>query len=327
MISEAGAGIVVTSRSFGSGDADPEGMLREAGLEVVRADPGHDPEKLGESLSRAVAWIAGAAPVDDRHLSLAPNLKVLARYGVGCDAVDLKAAARLGVVVTNTPGANVEAVADHAVALMLACLRRLLGGDRAVRRSEYPSLRGRELGALTVGLVGFGRIGRAVARRLLGGFGSRVIVHDPFVASRRVEEAGAEPVGTLVDLARTADIVSLHLPGGSGTIVDAVLLGQMRRGVVLVNTARGDLIDEGAVADALAEGQLSAAGLDVLAASPASGSPLLRAPNVLLTPHVAAQTVQAIDKMGMMAAAEVIRVVGGEEPINRVNNLGEDEGG
>jgi D-3-phosphoglycerate dehydrogenase / 2-oxoglutarate reductase len=306
--------VVVTARSFGSGDADPAGLLQKVGLRVANADPAHDQAVLEETLSAAVAWIAGTSPIDDRHLAAAPKLKIVARYGTGYDSVDLAAAARRGVIVTNTPGANAEAVADHTVGLMLATLRHLVAGDRASRDGIRLPLRGRELGALTVGIVGFGIIGRAVARRLIGGFGSRVVAYDPFVAPERVREVGIEPVGDLSGLARVADVLTLHMPGGGGAVVDAAFLSRMRPGAVLINTARGDLLDEQAVASALAERRLAAAAVDVLASEPATSSPLLDAPNAIVTPHVAAQTTQAIDRMGMMAAEEVVRVLAGKAP-------------
>src|SRR5918999_777508 len=310
----AGPSVVVTARSFGSGDADPAGLLRKAGLRVARADPAHDHAALEETLSAAVAWIAGTSPVDDRHLAAAPKLKIVARHGTGYDAVDLAAATRRGVLVTNTPGANAEAVADHTVGLMLAALRHLVAGSRASREGIRSVLRGRELGALTVGIVGFGYIGRAVARRLIGGFGSRMLAYDPYIAPERAREAGVEPVGDLSGLARAAHVLTLHMPGGGGAVVDAAVLRQMRPGAVLINTARGDLLDEEAVAGALAEGRLAAAAVDVPGSEPATSSPLLDAPNAIVTPHVAAQTTQAIDRMGMMAAEEVVRVLAGDAP-------------
>jgi D-3-phosphoglycerate dehydrogenase len=303
--------VLVTTRSFGSGDADPVGLLESASLKVVRAAADHDPDSLRGRLAAAAAWIAGNAPVEERHLALAPDLKVIARYGAGVDSVDLAAAERRGITVTNTPGANTEAVADHAVGLMIAALRHFLAGDRAVRSGERPVLRGRELRALTVGLVGFGNIGKAVARRLVGGFGSRVAAYDPYVSPAEMRGMKVEPVA-LDELAAASDVLSLHLPGGSGPLIDKTFLRSMKPGAVLVNTARGDLLDERAVARALSEGQLAAAACDVLTSEQEGESPLLAAPNTLLTPHVAAQTVQAIDRMGMMAAEEVVRVLAGE---------------
>jgi D-3-phosphoglycerate dehydrogenase len=306
--------VVVTARSFGSGNADPAALLREAGLRVIRADPNHDYAALEGPLSAAVAWIAGTSPIGDRHLAAAPSLRIVARYGAGFDSVDLAAATERGIVVTNTPGANAESVADHAVGLMLAALRHLIPGDKASRDGVRPSLWGRELGALTVGIVGFGNVGLAVARRLAGGFGSRVLTYDPFVAPERLREAGVEPVADLADLVSMVDVLTLHMPGGGKPVVDGALLESMRPGAVLINTARGDLLDEEAVAGALFEGRLGGVAIDVLASEPAMASPLLDVPNVIVTPHIAAQTTEAMDRMGMGAAEEVVRVLAGEAP-------------
>ena len=308
------AGVVlVTTRSFGAGDADPAGVLAAAGLRVVRGPVDHDPAALAQPLGEAVAWIAGTAPVTARHLDVAPRLRVVARYGTGVDAVDLHAARARGIVVTNTPGANAEAVADYTVALMLAALRHLVDQDRAARTGRWQAQRGRELGALTVGLVGFGAVGRGVARRLAG-FGATVLVHDPYVAPDELQTAGVQPVPELAALAARAQLVSLHLPGGGRPIVDTAFLAHLPAGAMLVNTARGDLVDEAAVAAALAEGRLGAAAVDVLASEPAAASPLLDAPNTIVTPHAAGQTVEAIDRMGMTAAEEVVRVLAGKAP-------------
>jgi D-3-phosphoglycerate dehydrogenase / 2-oxoglutarate reductase len=306
--------VLVTPRAFGAGDADPEAGLRAAGLDVVRGAPDHDLAALADALGRAVAWIAGAAPVRAEHLDAAPRLRIIARFGTGTDAVDLAAAAARGIVVARTPGANAESVADHAVGLMLAALRHVVAADRAVRAGEWKlAARGRELGALTVGIVGYGAVGRAVGRRIRAGFGSRVLAHDPFLASAD----GARLVG-LEELVAAADVISLHLPGGDAPLVDAALLARVRPGAVLVNTARGSLLDEAAVADALRSGRLGGVAVDVLAREPATDSPLLGAPNVTVTPHVASQTTQAIDRMGMESVAEVLRVLRGEPVLNPV---------
>jgi D-3-phosphoglycerate dehydrogenase / 2-oxoglutarate reductase len=309
--------VLVTPRSFGAGDADPAGVLAAAGLRVVRGPTDHDPATLAELLGGAVAWIAGTAPVTAGHLDLAPHLRVVARYGTGVDAVDLHAARARGIVVTNTPGANAEAVADYTVALMLAALRHVVDQDRAVRTGRWQARRGRELGALTVGLVGFGAVGRGVARRLAG-FGATVLVHDPYVPADELRAAGVQPAPEVAALAATAQLVSLHLPGGGRPVVDAAFLAQLPAGAVLVNTARGDLLDEAAVAAALAGGRLGAAAVDVLASEPAATSPLLHAPNAIVTPHAAGQTVEAIDRMGMTAAEEVVRVLVGKPPLHPV---------
>jgi D-3-phosphoglycerate dehydrogenase len=309
--------VLVTSRSFGSGHADPAAALAARGLEIRRGDHGHDVEALAAELATAVGWIAGTGPIDARHLDLAPNLRVIARYGVGVEAVDLAAAAAHSVTVTNTPGANAESVADHALALMLAAARHLVTGDRSARAGDWSARPGRELSALTIGIVGFGRIGQALAHRLVHGFGARVLVHDPYIKPEAVHAAGAKPCG-LAALAQQADVLSLHVPGGGQPLIDAELLATMRPGAILVNTARGDLLDEAAVAAALTEGRLGALAVDVLGTEPAADSPVLDAPNVIVTPHLAAQTAEAVDRMGTMAADEVLRILSGDPPLNPV---------
>jgi D-3-phosphoglycerate dehydrogenase len=312
------AQVIATSRSFGAVSREPIAILERAGLTWVRADTTHRLEDIAASLAHAVAWIAGTAPVTAAHMDLAPDLQVIARYGTGVDSVDLAAAAARGVIVTNTPGANAEAVADHTIALLLAALRHVVPGDQAMRAGQYPALRGRELGALTVGLLGFGRVGRGVARRLVGGFGARVLAYDPFVAPEVVRAGLAEPVAEVAHLASQVDVLSLHLPAADRSVVDATLLGLVRPGCILINTARGDLLDEAAVAAALQRGQLGAAALDVLADEVGLRSPLLDAPRTIITPHLGAQTVEAIDRMGCMAADEVVRVLAGQTPLFRV---------
>ena len=307
--------VLVTSRSFSTGTCDLVARLQAAGLDVTRGPAGHDLSALGEALGRAVGWIAGTGPITAEHLERAPRLRVLARYGVGVEAVDLAAAAARGVVVTNTPGANSEAVADHALALLLARVRDISPGDRRVRLGDWSVRRGRELGSLTVGVLGFGRIGQGVARRLAG-FGTTVLAHDPFLDDERIRAAGAEPVAA-DELPARCDAVTLHAPGGH-RVVDGRWLDRARDGLVLVNTARADLVDEDAVAAALRSGRLAGYAADTLAAEGRGAqSPLLAADLadlVVITPHTGAQTVEAVDRMGMAATADLLAVLAGAAP-------------
>jgi D-3-phosphoglycerate dehydrogenase len=312
--------VVVTSRSFGSGSRDVEAELREASVTVLRCGPGHDLAELREPLSHAVAWIAGTGPINRAHLELAPGLMVIARYGVGVDGIDIDAANERGVLVTNTPGANADSVADYALALLLAATRHIVDGDRAARAGDFSARQGREISALTIGIIGFGRIGRALAARLVGGFGARVLVHDPYVGDDAIVASQCTP-RSLRELVEEVDAISLHLPGGGAPLVDGELLSHVRRGAILINTARADLLDEAAVAVALENGTLVAVAADVLSGEHGAASPLMQAPNVLATPHLAAQTVQSVDRMGSMATSEVLRVLRGESPIHRVPGL------
>ncbi|MDQ0615056.1 D-3-phosphoglycerate dehydrogenase [Microbacterium sp. W4I4] len=311
--------ILVTSRSFSDGDLDLVDRAALAGHRIMRGPAHHDLTELRALLHGADAWIAGTGPVTEAHLAAGPKLKVIARYGVGYEAVDLAAAAARGIPVTNTPGANADAVADHAVGLMLAALRTIPDGDHRVREGDWSVRRGRELGAATVGIVGFGRIGQGVAKRL-SGFGPRILASDPFVAEDVVRAAGAEPM-SLDDLFRTADVITLHAPGGQ-RLVDATRLSGIRRGTVLVNTARPDLVDESALALAVGDGTLAAYAADTLDGdTAASASPLLSAEladRVIVTPHLAAQTTQAVDNMGRMSLDDVIAVLRGDAPAHLV---------
>lgn len=309
--------VVVTSRSFGTGSLDVEAELEEAGLAVLRCGPRHDLDELREPLSHAVAWIAGTGPISRAHIALAPRLAVIARYGVGVDSIDIDAATEHGVCVTNTPGANADSVADYALALLLAAARHIVDGDCAMRAGDFSTRPGREISALTIGIIGFGRIGRAVAARIVGGFGARVLVHDPYVDADAIIASQCTP-RSLHELASEADAISLHLPGGGAPLVDSRLLSRLRRGTILINTARADLLDEAAVGAALANGTLHAVAADVLGDEHGAPSPLLRSPNVIATPHLAAQTVQAVDRMGSMATSEVLRVLRGEPPVHPV---------
>ncbi|WP_396667987.1 NAD(P)-dependent oxidoreductase [Microbacterium sp. R86528] len=312
--------VLVTSRSFNDGDVDLMSRAAEAGHEIIRGPSHHDLASLAPLLQTADAWVAGTGPVTARHLDLSPRLKVIARYGVGTEAVDVDAATRRGIAVTNTPGANSEAVADHAVGLMLTTLRSIVDGDRRVRQGDWSVRRGRELGALNVGILGFGRIGQGVARRLAG-FGSTVMAFDPFMPAPRIAELGAKPA-SIEELFHAADVITLHAPGGQ-VLVTAERLSWLRPGALIVNTARADLVDEDAVATALREGTLAGYAADVLNGDTAgSDSPLLAADisgNVVVTPHLAAQTTQAVDNMGSMALDNAFAVLAGEVPLHPVN--------
>lgn len=311
--------ILVTSRSFSDGDLDLVSRAAQAGHRILRGPAHHDLDELRSLLHGADAWIAGTGPITDKHLDAAPKLKIIARYGVGTESVDLDAARRRGIPVTNTPGANADAVADHAVGLMLTALRFVADGDRRVREGDWAVRRGRELGAATVGIVGFGRIGQGVAKRL-SGFGPRIVAADPFLPTEAISAHGAEPV-ELDELFRIADVITLHAPGGQ-LLVDAGRLARMRRGTVLVNTARGDLVDEKAVAEALRDGILASFAADTLDGDTAAqASPLLApalADRVIITPHLGAQTTQAVDNMGALSLDDVIAALTGSEPVHLV---------
>lgn len=311
--------VLVTSRSFGSGDKPLVAQMNEAGVENLSGPSHHAVGEIREALAKAEGWIAGTGPILKEHLDAAPHLKVIARYGVGTDAIDLAEAERRNITVTNTPGANSHAVADLTIGLVLEGLRHLSTASQNLRQGNWEAVPGRELGALTVGIAGLGRIGQGVAKRLTG-FGTRVIAYDPFADDSVFVEHGVE-AAEWESLVSQSEVITLHAPGGEQLVTPDTLALTTAK-TVLVNTARADLIDEHAVAEALRGDRLGFYVADVLhTEGRASTSPLLAADladRVTLTPHIAAQTVQAIDEMGSMAWANVHAVLNGKDALHPV---------
>jgi D-3-phosphoglycerate dehydrogenase / 2-oxoglutarate reductase len=301
--------VLVTSRSFSSGSGDLIGELTAAGADVIHGPVDHDLPTLSSVLSRTTAWIAGTGPITRSHIVAAPNLRLIARYGVGVDAVDLDAAADLGVVVTNTPGANTDAVADHALALTLALLRHIVPANRDARAQRWRPRLGREVASLDIGVVGFGHIGRSFSARMLA-LGSTVSAYDPLLTARDLAAAGVKPTA-LADLS-SCDVVSLHAPGGR-VLIDADWLADVKPGLLLVNTARASLVDEAAIADALRRGALGGYAADDLGPDPTDSThPVLAddlADIVVVTPHCAAQTEEAVDTMSTSVTRAVLAVL------------------
>ena len=268
----------------------------------------------------ADGYIAGLDHVDASVIKAAGRLKVIARYGVGVDRVDVKAATKKGIVVTNTPGANSVAVAELAIALMLALARQVCQANQATRAGEWPRFSGVGLRGKTVGLVGFGAIGREVASRLKS-FGCRILVSDPCATREAGERSGVELV-PVEDLLRSSDFVSLHAalnPSTSG-MVDHAFLRKMKRGAFIVNTARGELIDEEALRHALEQGHVRGTALDCfIKEPPGPDHPLFCLPQVIVTPHTGAHTDEATNTMGRMSLEACLAVLRGERPPDVVN--------
>lgn len=318
----AGPGrVLVTWMDFDPQDPQTGTRLRDAGLELHLAPKrgSRGPTELAQLVSDAVAAIVSTDPFDRGVIAAARDLRVISRVGVGTDSIDLEAATEAGIVVTTTPGANRETAADHAVALILAAIRRVVEHDRSVRRGEWSragALTPWEIHRATVGLVGFGAIGRAVARRLAG-FEVTLLVADPALSS-----ADGHELVDLDELLGRADVVSLHLPLNDDThrIVDGVALGRMRRDAILVNTSRGGLVDEAALADALRDGALRAAALDVFADEPHVPPALAALPNIVLTPHIGGLSERSIRRMTERATENVLRVLSGTPDLATVAN-------
>ncbi|WP_052890120.1 phosphoglycerate dehydrogenase [Thermogemmatispora carboxidivorans] len=309
--------VLVTSRSFGVDDASLREDL-EAAVKEVRYNPYGRALTL-EELRRAVGdvdgIIAGSEKIDASVFAAAPRLRVIARYGVGVDNIDLAAAREHGVVVTNAPGANAEAVAELTIGFLFALSRSLSRIDRAVHAGQWPSLQGHEVGGKVVGLLGLGRIGQGVARRALA-LGCTVMAYDPCINQAFVDNYKVH-VAPLNEVVAQAHFLSLHLPLTAETrgLVDRSLLERMRPGSYLINTARGELLVEEDLLWALESGPLRGAALDTLCDEPPPADhPFLGREDIILTSHVGAHTTEAARAVGRIALSELLAVLSGQAP-------------
>ena len=298
--------------------AHPEhvGALTAAGIEVRWNDRGRvlSESELIERLDGVAATIAGLERYSERVFAAAPALKVVARMGVGYEHVDVGAATRHGVAVAMAFGTNHDAVADHALALIAATAHRIAAYDRRVRDGRWGTLLHGRLHEATVGIVGFGRIGRAVAKRCLG-FSMNVLVSDPVADADTVARLGYRLV-ELDELMRQSDFVTLHAPLTPDTrhLIDARRLALMKPGAILINTARGGLVDETALVDALQRGQVAGAGLDVFEVEPLPDGPLRHLEQVVLTPHVGGLSAASLQAMAGRSAENIIALLRGRDP-------------
>ena len=299
----------------------PDGVdrLNDAGIDVVHASA-PDMPSVAREIGDATAVITRNAGLDRRAIDAAPRLKVIGNHGVGLDPVDVARATELGVCVVSTPGANAQSVAELAVALALAVAKQIRSADAATRGGDFgfkyrSSIR--ELHGKTVGVVGFGRIGRRTAEIFSSGFQMRCVIYAPTASDEAIAAVGGRRASTLEDLLEYSDVVTLHLPLRPGTrhMLGASAFERCRSDAILINTARGDLVDEDALVRALREGRLSGAGLDVYATeSMPSDHPLFSLDNVVVTPHVGGSSIEAARRTALQVADQVIDVLGGRRP-------------
>jgi phosphoglycerate dehydrogenase-like enzyme len=290
-------------------------------LERYELSKTRDPSVLAEGIAGAWATVAGVEPYTADVFRATSTLKAVLRWGTGSDAIDIAAATEAGVAVITTPGVNAEAVADMALALMLACIRRLPALDDAVRTGTWrPKNPTGDLAGATVGVVGLGAIGRAVTRRLRG-FGCRVLALEPYPD----EDFCAEHEVELTDLESMlprVDVLTLHAPANetSRRLIGAEELARLQPHVVLINTARGELLDQAALADALSHGVIAAAGLDVFEHEPvAPDDPILSAPNAILSGHISSYTQLGLERTKQALVANLRAAVDGRLPESCLN--------
>ncbi|WP_182086297.1 hydroxyacid dehydrogenase [Aureimonas sp. ME7] len=295
-------------------------LLNRNDIDVFFSPPYDAPEIVAERACELAvdAIMVRQGKVNDLVIGASPKLKLIVKHGVGIDNIDVASAARRGIPVLRSLNSNSLAVAEHTIALALTLLKEVTWLDPAVKRGEWPkpTFTGRDIAGSVIGLVGFGAIGRETGR-LAEALGMEVTVHDPMAAPGAIEAAGHTRADRLDDLLASADIVSLHCPLTQATrhLIDAPRLARMKPTAFLVNTARGGIVDEAALAEALVERRIAGAALDSFASEPpAPDSPLWDLPNLVATPHIGGVTAGSARAMAEIAARHIIDVLDGKAP-------------
>lgn len=301
--------VLITPRSFGKSSSKPLDLLKEKGYEVVQNPYGRimTREEMMKHIVDVDGIIVGVDPLDREVLACGKRLKAISKYGVGTDNIDVEYAKEKNIPVMRTVGANAEAVADFTFALMLAVARRIVEIDAGCRKLNWNKITSIEVHGKTLGLIGLGAIGKKVARRAAG-FDMKVLAFDTFKDEVYAKENGITYV-TLEELLKESDFISLHLPLTDETrnLISYEQFKMMKPMAVIVNTARGGIIDENALLWALKEKRIWGAGIDVFEEEPPKNSELLKMDNIVIGSHCAASTYEAIEKMGMMAAENLIQ--------------------
>jgi len=317
--------ILVTPTSFHRDKKSKAKDLLEQFADEIVYNPYGRPlneDEIVHLLEGVDGYIAGLDYITARVIEQAPEtLKVISRYGAGYDRVDVKAAAKKGIVVTNTPEVNSQSVAELAFGLMLCLARRIPALDGKVKAGEWPRMTGIELYKKTLGVVGLGAVGKRVAM-MAKGFSMDILAYDPYIDRTFARDKGIKEA-TFEELIGNSDFISLHLPLNESTrnIIDEKAIEKMKQGAVIINTSRGGLIDEKAAYRALKSGKLGGLGLDAFEKEPPGESPLFELNNVVATPHAGAHTAEAIENMGMLAVRNLIDVLSGKECKHVVNNM------
>ncbi|MEE8456528.1 MAG: phosphoglycerate dehydrogenase, partial [Acidimicrobiia bacterium] len=289
--------------------------------EVVDAVQMSRDELMGLMGDASALIVRSATRVDRELIEAAPGLKVVGRAGSGVDNIDLEAATEHGVMVVNAPNANTISAAEHTMALLLAQARRVPEADRSLREGRWDRKKfsGVELHGKTLGVLGLGKIGTLVAQRA-SSFGMRIVAHDPYVSTERAKRLGVEML-TLDEVFAVADMLTIHLPRTPQTenLINAESIAKMKDGVRIVNVARGGIVSEADLAEAVRSGKVGGAAVDVFDTEPTTDSPLFDVPRITVTPHLGASTVEAQDKAGIAVAQAVSDALAGELVLSAVN--------
>ncbi|WP_099157019.1 phosphoglycerate dehydrogenase [Virgibacillus ndiopensis] len=314
--------VLISSRMFGKQNDEPLNLIKKNGCEVVD-NPYQgstlNQDQLIELIEGVDAAIVGDDYFSKKVIEKANKLKVISKYGVGTDRIDVEAATKKGIVVTNTPGSNKDAVADMVFTLMLSISRQIFQAVNVVQRGEWKVVIGHELSRKTLGIIGLGRIGKEVAVRAQG-FNMEILAFDPHPDKEFIQSYKIKMVD-LQTLLSTSDFVTLHLPSLLSTkgMLDKDKIHSMKKDAFLINTARGDIIDELALYNALKERKIAGAALDTLQKEPPSNNPILTLDNVIVTPHIGGHSYESNYNMGMASSQNIIKVLNGEKPLYSVN--------
>ena len=308
--------VLVTSRSFGSISDEPKRILEDAGFEITFKGKDLKLEEFEAIIPEYDALIIGAHAFRPEVMERCGNLKLICKHGAGLDNIDLPAAKAQGITVTNAPGTNSNAVADLTFGLMLSCARRISAAERGVRRGEWKTVIGHDVYGKTLGIMGFGAIGKCVARRAKG-FSMKILAYDPFVKEVPEEFRGSvELFEDPNDVIRSCDYLSMHLPLTDETrnMISAKEMGEMRKGAVILNTSRGGIVNEEDLYEALQSGQIAAAAMDVVVSEPMpKDHPLLTLDQVVVTPHIGMYSEEAINAVSMICAENAAALLTGAE--------------
>ena len=312
--------VLITSRSFGKIGDSAKKVLTDAGIEITNISADFDQAHFEKIIPEYDALIIGAHDFSEADMERCPNLKIICKHGVGLDNIHVNKAKELGIAVCNAPGTNSNAVADLALGLMLSVCRKISHSAALVREGVWKSHIGEDVCGKTVGLLGFGAIAKGVARRARG-FGMKILAYDPFVTQLPEEFEGWVELCDMDKVITTCDILSVHIPLTPETkgIISTKELAKMKQGSYVINTARGGIVDEMALYEALKSGYLNGAAMDVVESEPMTPDhPLLSLDNVVVTPHIAMYSKEAINAVSMICAENVVACLTGGQMINRV---------
>ena len=296
--------VMITSRSFGSIDDTPIRILNDAGYAITMMGANFDQSVFDAAITGYDALIIGAHPLSTEVLSQCGKLKIICKHGAGLDNIPLELAKEMGIVVCNVPGTNANAVADLTFGLMLCCARHIVTTNNRVRQGAWKTITGTDVFGKTLGLLGFGAIAKNVARRARG-FDMRVLAYDPYVSELPEEFSHVTLCKNIIDVYAQCDFLSAHLPLNDDTrnMVDKKAFATMKRGAYLINAARGGIVNEQDLHDALVSGHIAGAALDVSEKEPIDrNNPLLTLENVIITPHIGMYSKEAIGAVSIICA-------------------------